>query len=518
MVPTGPPDTARGLRKGDILQGTYEVVRLAGKGGMGEVYETRHLRIPGRFAVKVLHGSEAPSRADLARFRREAEITSSLRHPNIVQVLDFNQLPDGAPYLVMEFLEGVDLAQRLAGGARLSPFDVVKFVAQLSSALAAAHAHGVVHRDLKPQNVFVVPMAGQAREFVKILDFGISTVKRGGGAAGRITGGGARISSGGQGDDPLNVVGTPQYMSPEQALGERDVDAKTDQFALAAIAYEMLCGRPAFPGATLPAVLFGIMHGEPAPLPAVVLATLGVQGDAALRRALAKNRNDRYGDVLEFAQALQEAVLWGSGLRTPRPVDPHNEFANAPDTIAEPSLSPSVELAAGELAIAAAAESGMRPLPVAAPPSSDHLLDPNTLSAIPTMSFRAATPAVSRRRHRVSIALLTLVAAGGWLTALISPRAVEDRVEPLATPIIENAKRIEVAARPSGQVFVEITRPVPGLRVFIDGHPVSLPIALVRGTAAYHLRAEAPGHQPYETWIDAVTDRAIELPLLRQRQ
>jgi serine/threonine protein kinase len=439
---------------------------------MGEVYETRHLRIPGRFAVKILHGQDTSKEA-LARFRREAEITSSLRHPNIVQVLDFNQLPDGAPYIVMEFLEGVDLGQRLAAG-RLSPFDVVKLVAQMASALAAAHAHGVVHRDLKPQNVFVVPMAGQAREFVKILDFGISTVK------------GTARSEEEEGGD--RVVGTPQYMSPEQAVGEGPVDGKTDQFALAAMAYEMLTGEQAFPGKSLPAVLFNIMHGEPAPLPATVLTTLGVQGDAALRRALAKQPGDRYDDVLEFSQAMQEAVLWGSGLRTPRPVDVPDALENTPST--------SFELAVHEAA---------RPAEV------------NTLDVLPTQTFdKAAVPRVSRRRHQVSLAVLSVVAAAGWATAFVSPRAVEDRVEQLTTPLIENAERLKVAARPSGLVFIDFLRPPPGLKVTVDGQPASVPVVLLRGTAAYRLHVEAPDYQPYELWVDAVTDRTLDLPLLRK--
>src|SRR5688500_8277368 len=135
-----------GLRLGEVLQGTYEVVRLAGSGGMGEVYEARHLRIPGRFAIKVLHREDLPDAdpVSLQRFRREAEVTSSLRHPNIVQVLDFNQLPDGTPYIVMEFLDGMDLGKRLDTQGRLPPFEVARHVSQLASALAAAHTHGVV--------------------------------------------------------------------------------------------------------------------------------------------------------------------------------------------------------------------------------------------------------------------------------------------------------------------------------------------------------------------------------------
>jgi serine/threonine-protein kinase len=490
----GPKTPGRGLRAGEILQATYEVVRLAGRGGMGEVYEARHLRIPGRFAVKILHGQDT-SREALAQLRREAEITSSLRHPNIVQVLDFNQLPDGTPYIVMEFLEGVDLGQRLAAAGRLSPFDVVKFVAQIASGLAAAHAHGVVHRDLKPQNVFVLPMAGQAREFVKVLDFGISTIAN---AKGTV--------AADKGDD--TVAGTPQYMSPEQAVGNPDVDGKTDQFALAAIAYEMLTGRQAFPGKTLPAVLFNILHGEPLPLPATVLATLGVQGDAALRRALSKQSAERYEDVLAFAQAMQEAVLWGSGLRTPRPVDVSDALEHTP--------SPSLELAVHEAAVHEVA-----PTITFAPAAPDAAeLQAHTLSAIPTQVFAvpsaSAAHKVSRRRHRFSIALLSLVAAGGWLTALISPRALEDRVEQLTAPLFEDAERLKVAARPSGTVFIDFQRPPPGLTVTLDGQSVSVPVVLMRGTTAYHMRVEAPDYQPYELWVDAVTDRTLDLPMLRK--
>jgi serine/threonine protein kinase len=358
-------------------------------------------------------------------------------------------------------------------------------VAQMASALAAAHTRGVVHRDLKPQNVFVIPMAGQAREFVKIVDFGISTVK------------GAAPSPGRAGDDAGELVaGTPQYMSPEQATGMGPVDGKTDQFALAAMAYEMLTGQQAFPGKSLPAVLLNILHGEPAPLPATVLATLGIQGDAALRRALSKRAEERYDDVLEFAQAMQEAVLWGSGLRTPRPVDVTEALADVA-TLATPSLSPSMELAVHE---------GFTPHP--AP-------EAHTLSAIPTLAF-AAAPRVSRRRHQLSVAALSLVAAGGWITAFLSPRAVEDRMERLTAPLIENAERLKVAARPSGAVFIDFARPPPGLRVSVDGQPTAVPVVLMRGTAAYHLRVEAPEYQPYELWVDAVTDRTLDLPMLRK--
>jgi serine/threonine protein kinase len=430
---TARPTRGQRLRPGQVLQGTYEVVRLAGQGGMGEVYETRHLRIPGRFAVKLLHQHGPLDGESLASFRREAEITSSLRHPNIVQVLDFNQLPDGSPYIVMEFLDGMDLAQRLKSQGVLPPFEVVRHISQMAAALAAAHEHGVVHRDLKPQNVFLVPMAGQTGEHVKILDFGISSVR------GALPG-------------PDAPSGTPRYMSPEQALGDAGaVDGRTDQFALAAIAYEMLTGHEAFRGDSVGSVLFNLVHGAPVPLPEPVRAMVGELGEATLQRAMARRPEDRFPGVLEFASALEEAVLWG-GQQTPQPV------------------------------------------PVAAPP-----------------------PPAPRRITPTTIAL-GAIAALGWAVALTSPRAVEDRVTRLAAPLVDGAQQLQMAVRPSQLVYVEILRPPPGLTATVDGQPSPLPISLVRGTAAYRLRFQAPGYQPYETLVDAVADQALELPMLRKRR
>jgi serine/threonine protein kinase len=419
------------LRPGQVLQGTYEVVRLAGHGGMGEVYETRHLRIPGRFAVKVLHQNGPLDAESLSSFRREAEITSSLRHPNIVQVLDFNQLPDGSPYIVMEFLDGADLGQRLKAHGCLPPFEVVRHISQMASALAAAHEHGVVHRDLKPQNVFLVPMAGQIGEFVKILDFGISSVR------------GAEAN-------PDMPSGTPRYMSPEQALGEGGVDGRTDQFALAALAFEMLTGHEAFRGDSVGSVLFNLVHGAPVPLPEAVRAIVGDLGEATLQKAMARRPEDRFPGVLEFAHALDESVMWG-GQQTPPPV-----------------------------------------------------------AVVP-----AVVPAPRRRITSTTVAL-GAIAALGWAVALTSPRAVEERMTRLTAPLVDSAQQLEVAIRPSQLVYIEILRPPPGLTVTVDGHPSPLPVPLVRGTAAYRLRFQAPDYQAYETLVDAVADRALELPMLRQ--
>jgi serine/threonine-protein kinase len=292
------------LLPGTILQSTYEIVRTVGAGGMSEVYEARHSRLPGRFAVKILKAEVAPGSIAWQRFRREAEIASSLRHPHIVQVIDFHHTDDGVPYLVMELLEGEDLSVTLARQGRLSPARVRGIVDQIASALGAAHGQGVVHRDLKPQNVFLTAVGegAQSRDFVKVLDFGISKVR----TAATLTG--------------ESLIGTPRYMAPEQAQGRQDdIDGRTDEFALGAIAWEMLSGAAAFDGGDdVPATLFRIVNEPPAPLGSPP-GENGAAIEAVLLRALAKRREDRYLTVAELALALAAAVDGDAG--APRPME-----------------------------------------------------------------------------------------------------------------------------------------------------------------------------------------------------
>ena len=275
---------------GAILGETYEITRLLGEGGMGAVWEARHLRLPGkRFAVKVLHGQAAQDHEAYSRFRREAEIASRIGHPNIIEVLDWNTLPSGTPYLVLEFLDGEDLAGRLAGGA-LSVEQALSIGRQIGSALKAAHAADVVHRDLKPGNIFLVPreVGGEITDHVKVLDFGISKI---------------RNSQTVQTQDAV-LLGTPQYMAPEQALGKNnEIDGRTDVFALGAICYEMLTGKPPFAGNTLAEVVFKVVY-EPVPPLAALAPHVDPSIIAAIEKAMAKAPNDRFPDVSAFISGL----------------------------------------------------------------------------------------------------------------------------------------------------------------------------------------------------------------------
>ncbi len=275
---------------GTILQGTYRIVCPLAEGGCGQIYLADHMRLPGRVAIKVLHHGVQRSAEVLSRFRQEAEITATLRHPHIVQVLDFNVTDQGYPYLVMELLEGESLARRITDAGALTPAAAVAIVDQIAQALSAAHARGIVHRDLKPDNIVLLSGEG-VHDFVKVLDFGISQ------ASWR-----PRLTDGAQ------VAGTPQYMAPEQACGQREaIDARTDQFSLAAITYTLLTGREPFQAEDPIAILYQVVHADPPP-PSALVPRLGAAVDAVILRGLAKRSDDRFANITAFVAALRQAT------------------------------------------------------------------------------------------------------------------------------------------------------------------------------------------------------------------
>ena len=310
------PEPGQALSVGVVVADTYQVMRLLGRGGMGSVWEASHLRLPGkRVAIKVLHADVAMDQEALARFRREAEIASRLGHPNIVEVHDFNSLPGGQPYLVLELLVGESLDSRLRR-APVTLDDAMRIAGQIGAALSAAHREDVIHRDLKPQNVFLVrPRADDtegASEQVKVLDFGISKIR------------------GSQTIKTLDstILGTPQYMAPEQATGNHAaVDQRTDVFALAAITYEMLAGRPAFTGQSVPEVVFKVVYEQPAPL-AELAPGLPRRVADAVERGLAKKQDDRFPDVVSFIEQMAGVSL--STLRR-QPISMLPGLGQAPD-------------------------------------------------------------------------------------------------------------------------------------------------------------------------------------------
>ncbi len=278
---------------GILLGNTYLLGQRINLGGMGEVFEATHARLPGRYAVKILRPELLGNREAFARFCREAEVMSELRHPNVVQIYDFNTTPEGRPYFVMEHLEGRDLEARLTQSGPMPLPAAVRVVDAVASALATAHAHGIVHRDLKPANIFLVAIDGQIDELVKVLDFGISKIR----SAGTL------LSS------PTDMIGSPAYMSPEQARGATDeIDGRSDQFALGAITYRMLTGFDPFQGDDIASLLYQVVHEEAPRLARTLPAWWDTRAlQAVLDRALAKDPAQRFGGMMEMARAFEAA-------------------------------------------------------------------------------------------------------------------------------------------------------------------------------------------------------------------
>ena len=268
------------MRAGDVVQGRFEVEMLAGSGGAGQVFRAHDKQEDQPVALKVLGPSSA---RDVERFEREVRILQRVHHPSIVRYVAHGQTPEGDPFLAMEWLEGEDLAARLAR-SRLTLAESVDLVRRAAEALAVAHAAGVVHRDIKPSNLF---LRGGQLDDLKVLDFGLAWLVD---ASHDLTRTGL-------------VVGTLGYMAPEQAVGERVIDARTDVFALGCVLYHCVAGRQAFEGDRIGAVLLRILHEEPPRLSLVVPGVPQALDDFAAQM-LAKEPAARPADGTAVAEAL----------------------------------------------------------------------------------------------------------------------------------------------------------------------------------------------------------------------
>jgi serine/threonine-protein kinase len=281
---------ATGTSAGDILAGKYRVDRVLGQGGMGVVVAAHHVQLDERVAIKFLLPEMVSNPEAVMRFSREARAAVKIKSEHVARVTDVGTLDNGAPYMVMEYLEGSDLAAVVARGS-LPVEQAVDFVLQACEAIAEAHALGIVHRDLKPANLFLARLPGGV-ESVKVLDFGISK-------ATSLSGSGGQESA----TRTKALMGSPLYMSPEQMQSSRDVDARSDLWALGIILYELLGGRSPFNADTMPELILKIMSTDPEPLrnrrPDVPEPLV-----AAIMKCLVRDRRARYQTVGELAAAL----------------------------------------------------------------------------------------------------------------------------------------------------------------------------------------------------------------------
>ncbi len=286
---SAPPAVDGQARVGQVLDRRYRLDELIGEGGMAHVYRVTHTMIGKSLAAKVLRHEHRNDAEVIRRFLREAQIVSSIKHPNVVDTSDYGEMDDGGAYCVMELLRGRTLAERIDDDGAMSPEEALGIALQICQGLQVAHEAGVVHRDLKPQNVFVCDPKQGKDAAVKLIDFGVAR------AGQRITVAGA-------------VLGTPEYMSPEQVRGE-DVDAGADLYALGVMLFEMLSAAVPFSSDDVAVTMQSHLVAEPPPL-TVVNPNLGTlqRTQALIHRLMAKMRADRPATAAETGALLQQAM------------------------------------------------------------------------------------------------------------------------------------------------------------------------------------------------------------------
>ena len=405
---------------GQTLAGKYKIEKLIKTGGMGSVYRGRHVLMDKTVAVKVLRPSLAGDDAVVARFSREAKAASKISHPHAVSVTDFGEAENGVVFLVMEYLDGRTLKEAIVKEGPLSLGRAVEIVRQVAGALDAAHGQGVIHRDLKSENIMLVSHNGD--EWAKVLDFGIAKILQPVGSAAD-----AEITQANL------VVGTPQYMSPEQCSQSGALDARSDVYSLGIIVHEMLTGKLPFTGESATVVMMKQVQDSP---PSVLTSRPQLPGavDQVIKRALAKQPIDRFQSAGELSAGLADAAS--------------EEAAEAPVTAGVGATKANTPISVPGVADDVDEETVVRPrTPVTAPPSGEFGSVYREAPALTVDRFnpwRIIVPA--------AIALVVVFAAVFLLTRGSSP------TDPNQLPLNAdpNSTPVQPAGTPTGQSELDV--------------------------------------------------------------
>jgi hypothetical protein len=471
-----PHDRPLGAAPGDILGGRYELQRLLGVGGTGAVFEAKHTTIGRVVALKLLLPEIAANPTVARRFLQEAQTANAVRHRNIVEVIDFGD-DHGRLFMVMEFLQGESLAATLKREAPMRPGAILALLDPIFAGLHFAHLQGVVHRDVKPQNIFIVHEPDGAR-VPKLLDFGIAK---------RLVQGDTQLTGTGM------ILGTPAYMAPEQARGARDVTPAADQYALGAILYQALSGQIPHQAETFPAMLIAIVSGPPADL-RTLRPDLDPALAAVIMRALHPNPDARFPTVAALRDALRP---WA---------DAHIADAHIADAPGRPAAPAS--------------------LPPAAPTRPDGTRPPEAVHALSVgpahiASAPSPAPAAPARMPRLAAAVAAVAALTATAAlALVLRPAPRPAAAPPAPPAVTPSRSAPVTPRPAPPAGVAAPVPVtfrvdvhpPTAEIFLDdvllgrGHAEVL---RPRDGARRQLRLAAPGYATVTEVLVADADARV---------
>jgi len=478
------------LRPGDIVDGKYRIEKVLGRGGMGTVYEAHHIAIRRRVAVKVLRGALAADEEMVHRFENEALAASSVRSRHVVEVYDVGTLDGGERYMILEYLDGESLSQRLKRGT-MTPAEVFPLAAQLLEGLAAAHDEGIVHRDLKPANIFICAEE-RGEELVKVLDFGVSKFSALGGEGFTQTGA---------------LVGTPHYMAPELTEGASKADARSDIYGVGAILFRALTGKTPYTAETIHELIAKLIRHDPKRL-ANVAPQLSKPAATLVDRALSKDPSQRFPDARSMALALRNVMTDPSLLEvhladedgsnvgeappTPGPSQPswREGRSRSPTDAVLGTLSASGRPGPGRVEESFAGATVIRPDNAPEPPT---LVTPSPA----TLDSLAIPPKPRSKAWLVGVGIGAAVAVGAGALLLSGPDAGTVAPQPAASapPPVANEAEPEpssVALDPEPEPEPSSTAPAPPETAQPSPRPNVAPVVQPRPRSAPRVPAPAP--------------------------
>ncbi len=510
---------------GKVFEKKYRLVRLLGEGGMGAVYEAEHTILNRTVAVKVMHPVIATNPIAVDRFFREAQAASAIGHPNIIEIFDVGKDDDGEVFMVMELLRGESLEALLDKRGRLPAPRTIEIILQVLSALHAAHHKGIIHRDLKADNVFLAVDA-RLREEVKILDFGIAKVQ------------GSDFDTDMGLTKTGTVLGTPHYLSPEQARGGKNIDHRIDIWTVGVLMYEMLTGEMPFEGENYNEILSKVLMDEPTPINELVPEV--PQGlVAVVEKALTKDRDERYvtvSEMIEDLMKLNERATEGMSTSVvkalkssviPPPYTPESEDEVQPSII---DSQPTVEMRPPRV---------VSSVPITPEPKKKSI---ETLSPDLVDTYHSLVPEPDEKESSKKVfvgigvgiaalvALVIAIAAGNTdETTAVTPDSPENDESSQTTASTESSDSKGGAAirnsstepdrteKAKNEKTVTLTLVgVPdGARITIDKRPVEPPITLKKSTKRQMLRVTARGFRPFEGAIVPDRNRTLKVAMKR---